>query len=125
MTQLPRLKAIVDGYISEHGSSTSWVSEQMGLSRQALSNWWGNTRSLTAIPDPYLLLALARVTRTPYRDVLDAALHDFGYLPESRASELGPPARMHRKGKSDGRAANKAQDDAATAPDAEGPEFGA
>lgn len=95
VSKLPHIKAIVDAYTEAHGSNDSWVSERMGMSRQALSSWWND--GLSTIPSPYLVLALARATRTPYRDVLDAALADFMYLPESVAETAPPPARLARK----------------------------
>lgn len=93
------------------------------MSRQGLSSWWGE--GLSGIPSAYQLGLLAKATRTPYRDVLDAALHDFAYLPESGLEALEPPARMQRKGPSQGRSRRQAQDDVVAQSDPEGPEGGA
>jgi hypothetical protein len=121
--KLSNLRRIVQDYIDSTGSNDSWVATQMGISRQELNAWW--TKGRATIPGPFLLHSLAVTTKTPYRDVLDAALNDFGYLPESAAAEAEPTARMSRAGKSEGRARRAAQNLAATAPDAEGPELGA
>jgi hypothetical protein len=94
MKQMPRLRALVDAFRDEYGSSESWVAEQIGLDRRGLWSWW-NT-GLTQMPSPFLIHALARTIRQPYRDVLDAALHDFEYLPESTAADAEPPARIKR-----------------------------
>lgn len=88
VSHMPRLKAIVDAYRDEHGSPEGWVAEQMGLDRRGLWAWWN--RGLAQMPSAELLHALATATRTPYRTVLDAALEDFGYLPESTAAERRP-----------------------------------
>lgn len=85
VSHMPRLKALVDAYRDEHGSPEGWVSEQMGLDRRGLWAWWN--RGLSQMPAAHLLHALARTIRVPYRDVLDAALHDFGYLPETVAAK--------------------------------------
>jgi len=121
MSELPRLKAIVDAYTGAHGSNDSWVSDQLGGDRRLLWSWWN--RGLSEIPSAHLLNLLAKATRTPYRDVLDAALHDFNYLPESGLDALEPPARMNRKGKSLTR--KQRAEDMGLPPDEEGPEFGA
>lgn len=81
VSHMPRLRALVDAYRDEYGSSESWVAEQVGLDRRGLWAWWN--RGLAQMPSAELLRALARATRTPYRTVLDAALEDFGYLPEA------------------------------------------
>ena len=57
----------------------------MGSKPQTLSSW--KKRGVRGLPAQRLLEALARVTRTPYEDVLVAALRDAGYLP--RAGEHG------------------------------------
>lgn len=86
-SRMPRLRAIVKAYRDEHGATESWVADRIGLDRGGLWAWWN--RGLKQIPSPGVLYRLSVVTRTPYRDVLDAALHDFGYLPESDAMTLG------------------------------------
>lgn len=95
MTHMPRMKALVDSFRDEYGSKEPWISEQLGLDRRALWGWWNN--GLAQMPSPFLLHALARTIRTPYRDVLDAALHDFRYLPEATAAQAEPPPRIARK----------------------------
>lgn len=102
---MENVKAIVDRFINEYGSSDAWVSERMGMSRQALNNWWNKDRS--GLPAAYQLKALSVATRTPYQEVLDAALTDFDYLPEPDLEDLEIPARMQRKDSAASRAANK------------------
>lgn len=100
VSHMPQLKALVDAFRDEYGSSESWVSEQIGLDRRGLWNWWNN--GLSQIPHPYLLHRLAATIRKPYRDVLDAALHDFQYLPEMTAAQTEPPRRIaNRRGPRD------------------------
>lgn len=110
VSHMQRLKAIVDAYTHDHGSSDKWVAERMGMSRQTLSSWW-NT-GLASMPSPHQLFQLSVATRTSYRDVLDAALADFEYLPEASAAASEPTARMNRRGSSTGRQMRQAQDDA-------------
>jgi hypothetical protein len=91
---MPELKALVDAYKSKHGSSYASVSDRMGLEEGALWSWFN--RGLSQMPSPYLLHSLAREIHTSYTDVLDAALRDFDYRPESRAENAAPPAKVKR-----------------------------
>lgn len=96
---MSELKAIVQRYRRDHGGSETWVATHMGISKSALNGWW--TRGRTNPPSAELLRALAVATRTPYIDVLDAALHDYGYLPEEGGTGHG--ARPAKKRMSVGR----------------------
>lgn len=58
--------------------SYSQVAEQVDVSKQTLLNW----RAPVKLPTAEHLASLARITGVPYLRVLDAALHDAGYLPE-------------------------------------------
>jgi transcriptional regulator with XRE-family HTH domain len=84
------LRKIVLAYMAADDRKEAWVAKEMGISRSALNGWWNRGR--TSAPSSELLRALARVTRTPYRSVLDAALIDFGYLPEEGQAYGKPPA---------------------------------
>lgn len=89
ISHMPHLKAIVDAYRQEHGASEGWVAERMGLDRRGLWAWWN--RGLATMPSATVLYTLSAVSRHPYRDVLEAALHDFGYLPEATARRRAQP----------------------------------
>jgi transcriptional regulator with XRE-family HTH domain len=92
--KMPGLKAIVDAHREAHGSSEAWISDKIGLDRRGLWSWWN--RGLTQMPSPYLLHNLARTLQVSYRDVLDAALADFDYLPEASAAQSQAPARIKK-----------------------------
>lgn len=84
VSDVSQLKALIDTYVDDHGSSLTWVAGRMSISKSALSGWW--TRGRTSPPSAKLLHSLAVAIRVPYPTVLDAVLHDYGYLPE----EVGP-----------------------------------
>lgn len=93
---MSELEAIVRRYRQDHGGSETWVATHMGISKSALNGWW--TRGRTNPPSAELLRALAVATRTPYIDVLVAALHDYGYLPEEGGTGHGArPAKKRLK----------------------------
>lgn len=95
---MPELKALVDSYKDEHRTSYASISDRVGLEEGALWSWWN--RGLSQIPSPFVLHSLARTIHTPYLDVLDAALRDFDYRPESRAANAEPPTKIkHAKGR--------------------------
>lgn len=50
----------------------------MGMSPTAFGNW---EAGISRLPDKDNLAMFAYLTGTPYSEVLDAALHDAGYLP--------------------------------------------
>lgn len=87
-----RLFEIVEEYRSRfapHEPSYSQVAEQVGVSRQTLSNW----REPTKLVDKEHLVGLSRVTGVPYSRVLDALLQDIGYL----TREEPPPRHPKRE----------------------------
>jgi len=53
------------------------IAERVGVSRQTLLNW----RRPSSLPTRKHLDSLAQIIGAPYTRVLDAALHDAGYLP--------------------------------------------
>ena len=62
------------------------AARRIGISRQNLSLW--RTAGLRALPTRANLESVAEVIGRPYREVLDAALHDTGYSP---AGDDGAP----------------------------------
>lgn len=60
-----------------YAPSYKQIAERVGVSRQTLLNW----RDPTNLPTRDHLDRLAEATGVPYLRVLDAALHDAGYLP--------------------------------------------
>lgn len=88
----PRLVALIDEYKQAHGVPDAELARRIGISRQNLSLW--RTQGFRGLPDRASLDGVAGVTGRPYRDVLEAALYDAGYLHETEAL----PARMLRLG---------------------------
>lgn len=74
----------VDGQTFE--VSRAKIAKRIGISSQALGNW---RFPLSGVPKKRNLVNFADLTGHPYPRVLDAALHDAGYLPES-AARRGP-----------------------------------
>lgn len=68
---------IVQSHRDRYGPSVSEVARRMRVGTQTLFNW--RDRPLATLPSRRVLIALSEVTNTPYRDVLQAALHDAGY----------------------------------------------
>ena len=58
------------------------LAERLNMSPQALTNW---RTGLSELPKRRTLLAFADLAGLPYERVLDAALRDANYLPESAA----------------------------------------
>lgn len=85
-SRMPHVKALVDAFKVRDDRNDSWVSAKLGKDRRLLSSWW--SRGLSEIPSAQVLYALSTAIDTPYRDVLDAALEDFGYLPEAAVRSL-------------------------------------
>ena len=75
-----KLYDVAQRHMDEYGVRAAALARRMGTSPQTLDGW--KHRGLRRLPEKWLLVALARETRTPYVDVLDAALHDIAYLPE-------------------------------------------
>lgn len=92
--KMPHIHELVRVAKRKHGISYTWIAQQMGITRQDLSSWWGKGR--TNMPAPLLLFKLSVAIQTPYLDVLEAALTDFSYRPESAAASSEPSAQMKR-----------------------------
>lgn len=86
--RMSRLKMIVQRFVDENDRTEAWIARQMGVAGQTLNSW--STRGLSKLPEAWMIKALARVTGTPYRDVLDAILEDIGYLPASAVPDCRP-----------------------------------
>ncbi|MCX2966209.1 hypothetical protein [Gordonia aquimaris] len=71
------LAGIVDDYKRRSGLSDAAIATKIGMSRMNLNLW---RRQIRALPTHDNLVAVAQVTGTSYRVVLDAALADCGYL---------------------------------------------
>lgn len=84
-----RLVALIDTYKDRYGTPDSVIAGRIGITKQNLSLW--RRAGLRALPSRVNLEALAAAINTPYRTVLDAALHDTGYLPPS----TGPQVRAY------------------------------
>jgi hypothetical protein len=80
------LYSIVQKHMDNFGPSASEIARRIGAAPQTVSSW--KARGLRGLPEKRLLVALARLTHTPYGDVLTAALRDCGYLPEE-AEQVG------------------------------------
>jgi transcriptional regulator with XRE-family HTH domain len=81
--------SIVQRYMDDTGAKEAAVARKMGLSEQALNTW--KLGRLKRIPRSSDLVRLADATNARYRDVLDAALLDWGYLPEGAARQTDAP----------------------------------
>ncbi|MYR08951.1 hypothetical protein GTV32_23025 [Gordonia sp. SID5947] len=71
------LAGIVDDYKRRSGLSDGAIATKIGMSRMNLNLW---RKEIRALPTHDNLVAVAQVTATSYRVVLDAALADCGYL---------------------------------------------
>ena len=71
---------IAQAHLDEYGVRAAALARRMGTSPQTLDSW--KNRGVRSLPSKALLEALARETRTPYEEVLDAALRDIDYLPK-------------------------------------------
>ena len=73
------LYGIVQAHADRWGVRAASIARQIGAKPQTISSW--KHRGVRQLPDPVTLSALAQVTGRPYREVIDAALTDAGYLP--------------------------------------------
>jgi len=79
---------IAQAHMDEYGVRAAALARRMGTSPQTLDSW--KNRGVRSLPSRALLEALARETRTPYEDVLAAALADIDYLPKERDGHAAP-----------------------------------
>ncbi len=82
---------IVEAYLDAQDFSVSEreLASRLGYSSSSTFDGWRDPKKL---PGAEGLARLALLTGTPYRDVLDAALTDAGYLPRPQVS-LQPTKR--------------------------------
>lgn len=72
------LVAIIQGHLDRYGVTEATFARRMGVNPQTI-NAWRTRGGLKRLPERRILEAVARETRTPYEDVLQAALVDTGY----------------------------------------------
>jgi hypothetical protein len=82
-----QIERLVEDFLAREDRSREWFAKQMGVNGKTLSSWFRRERR-SPLPAG-ALKAIARVTRVPYRTVLDAALADAGYLPASAVVDTG------------------------------------
>lgn len=70
------------------------VALELGVTQTTLNNW----REPKKLIDKGHLVAIARLTRNPYRVVLDALLEDIGYLHEGSGGNDERSAAPMKKG---------------------------
>lgn len=104
---MSELVAIVQRHLDSYGVTEAAFAKRMGINPQTI-NAWRNRGGLKRLPERRILEAVARETRTPYEEVLHAALVDTGYAAgvtpaiadehPSEASEpaASPPAEVHQ-----------------------------
>lgn len=83
-----RLGQLIEEYKRAHSASDTGLADRIGITRQTLGQW--RSGELRTLPTQVNLRSAADELGRPYRTVLDAALHDIGYLtptdrPEPRA----------------------------------------
>lgn len=109
------LWAVIQRYIDNqrYRPSERQIANELGVSPQAMTKW----KRPVGLPARDSLVAIARLTGVPYRQVLDAVLVDIDYLPkESDGDGNAPPTNrpaltaaewdetyedLHRQGLSD------------------------
>lgn len=89
-----QLWKIVQRYLDENERSEAWLSQKIDAAPQTVSAW--KRRGLRELPATHLLRNLARLTGTPYLQVLTAALLDIGRVDEAEADELTRSIRYGR-----------------------------
>jgi hypothetical protein len=80
---------LIDEYKNAHWVSDAELARRAGVSRQNLG-LWGET-GLRALPAQANLRSVATTIGRPYRQLLDAARRDTGYLTDTDT----PPPRPH------------------------------
>lgn len=84
---ISRLAALIDTHKDTHGISDAELARRIGMTRENLRLW--RTGGLRRLPDRDNLAAVAKIIGKPYREVLNAALLDTGYLADA---DVEPPA---------------------------------
>ena len=72
---------LIDEYKNAHGVSDAELARRVGVSRQNLGLW--RETGLRALPAQADLRSVATTIGRPYRQLLDAALRDTGYLTDT------------------------------------------
>lgn len=88
---------LIQAHLDEYGVRDAAFARRMGTSAQTLNSW--KNRGLKRLPERELLEAVARETRVPYEDVLDAVLIDINYKDEE-VGRHGDAAPMTPAGES-------------------------
>lgn len=73
------LVAIIQRHLDSYGVTEAAFAKRMGINPQTI-NAWRTRGGLKRLPERRTLEAVARETRTPYAEVLRAALLDTKYL---------------------------------------------
>lgn len=79
MSCMPELISIIDAHMDKYGVREAAFARTVNASPQTINAW--RHRGIRALPSPALLRSVADITGRPYREILDAALTDAGYLP--------------------------------------------
>lgn len=82
---MSQVKRLVDDFRAREDRSETWFAKQVGVSSKTLNSWF--TRGRKSTMPPHVIKAMARVLGLPYRTVLEAALYDSGYLPETAVDD--------------------------------------
>lgn len=69
---------IIQLHMDEYGVSEAMIARKAGMHPGTLNSW--RKRGVPKIPERADIAGLAAVTRRPYVDLLDAVLHETGYL---------------------------------------------
>lgn len=80
-----RLGQLIEDYKRVHSASDTGLADRIGITRQTLVQW--RNAELRTLPTQANLRSAAAELGRPYRTVLDAALHDTGYLTPAVAQE--------------------------------------
>lgn len=113
MSELFRL---IEDFCAREERKIPWVASKTGIEAKTIYSW--KYRPLKKPLAPEDIYAISATIHASFEDVLAASLADSGY-------DKASAEQSFRKGKSVGRAQRAEQDVDATAPDPEGPEFGA
>ena len=74
----PRLVELIDAHKLAYGVSEAELARRIGITRQNMHLW--RTHGVRGLPARTTLDGVAAELRLPYVRVLEAALHDAGYL---------------------------------------------
>lgn len=74
---------IIAAHMDDYGVSEATIARKAGMNEKTLNSW--RKRGIPRLPSKADIGALALVTRHTYTAMLDAILHDTGYLDELEA----------------------------------------